>query len=145
MPVPYLVDLVGATVALRRRGNRFVGLCPFHAEKTPSFHIFDKHRKWMFHCHGCGAHGDAIDWLRRTRSLTYAQARAALQLPPLTTQQRSALHQAQTDRRRRQAALAKYRDNHPHCGLPDFAIDVQSNSAVTAEDLGLEPTRYEED
>lgn len=57
-----LAALIGATVALRRQGDEWVGLCPFHAEKTPSFNVIPNKR--MYFCFGCGATGDAISWVR---------------------------------------------------------------------------------
>lgn len=56
---------------LRRSGLRLVGLCPFHKERTPSFFIFpDNH----FHCYGCQAHGDVIDFVMRARGLNFIEA-----------------------------------------------------------------------
>jgi DNA primase len=55
-----LIEVVSDVVALRRRGGRSaVGLCPFHAEKTPSFTVNDD--RGIFHCFGCGAGGNALD------------------------------------------------------------------------------------
>ena len=51
--------LIGEYVALSVRAGVSQGLCPFHAEKTPSFKVFDDH----YHCYGCGAHGNAADFL----------------------------------------------------------------------------------
>lgn len=53
-----LVDEISRAVHLKKRGNEFYGLCPFHQEKTPSFNVSE--RKGFFHCFGCGAHGDVI-------------------------------------------------------------------------------------
>lgn len=79
---PELVELVGASVKLKRAGRRWIGLCPFHKEKTPSFNIFfGRHAGWLWACQGCGEHGDAITWLRKTRGLTYAQAAVELGRP----------------------------------------------------------------
>ena len=50
-----LVDLVGAVVPLKRAGERWKGLCPFHQEKTPSFTVHPKLN--LFHCFGCHAGG----------------------------------------------------------------------------------------
>ncbi len=66
-----LSSLIGETVALRRNGDEYVALCPFHVENTPSFTVVDA--KGFFHCFGCPAHGDAIeqdrgDWSGRHRS-----------------------------------------------------------------------------
>jgi len=56
---------------LRKVGSRFVGLCPFHQEKTPSFYIFpDNH----FHCYGCGAHGDSIAFIEKIKGLDFPNA-----------------------------------------------------------------------
>ena len=51
-----LSDYIGRSVNLSKKGNDFIGLCPFHNEKTPSFTVSDD--KGFFHCFGCGAHGD---------------------------------------------------------------------------------------
>ena len=64
--------LVAALVVLQRRGKEFVGLCPFHREKTPSFHVVED--KGFYHCFGCGAKGDAFTWLQETQGLTFPQA-----------------------------------------------------------------------
>ena len=54
-------DIIVRYVKLRRAGREFVGLCPFHTENTPSFRVNDA--KGVFHCFGCGAAGDAIDFI----------------------------------------------------------------------------------
>lgn len=56
-----LVEVVGRHVALRKSGANYLGLCPFHAEKSPSFTVSPA--KQFYHCFGCGAHGNAIDFL----------------------------------------------------------------------------------
>ncbi len=50
--------------ALKRSGTDWWGLCPFHAENTPSFSIYQKNRRWRFKCFGCGVAGDAFDFVR---------------------------------------------------------------------------------
>jgi hypothetical protein len=67
-----LSDLIGRRVRLVRRGREYVGLCPFHSEKTPSFYVVDD--KGFFHCFGCGAHGDAIGFVTRADNLSYTEA-----------------------------------------------------------------------
>ena len=70
-----IVDVVGARVQLRRAGGNHIGLCPFHEEKTPSFHVYaDGH----FHCYGCGAHGTPIGFLMDADGLTFPEAVEAL-------------------------------------------------------------------
>lgn len=65
-----LSTLIAHRVEISRRGPKQIGLCPFHAEKTPSFHIFDDH----YHCFGCGAHGDAISWVQHFEGLGFIDA-----------------------------------------------------------------------
>ena len=67
-----LVELIGRDVRLTRRGGEHEGLCPFHAEKTPSFTVVEA--KGFYHCFGCGAHGDAIEYLRASRGWSFAEA-----------------------------------------------------------------------
>ena len=70
-----LADLVArAGVALTRRGRRLTGLCPFHVEHTGSFTVFTGNRPASFHCFGCGAHGDAIAFVRRIDGLGFRDA-----------------------------------------------------------------------
>lgn len=71
-----LSALIGRRVKLERRGREYLGLCPFHREKTPSFYVIDDQR--FFHCFGCGAHGDAIGFLMRADNLDFRAAVARL-------------------------------------------------------------------
>ena len=67
-----ILDIVGEVVNLRRAGRYYSGLCPFHAEKTPSFFV-DPHRQF-FHCFGCGAGGDVIKFVMQHRGLSFSEA-----------------------------------------------------------------------
>src|SRR5690349_7120758 len=67
-----LVELVGETVKLQRRGRSFTGLCPFHKEKTPSFHVNPE--RGFYHCFGCHASGDAIKFVQETEGLDFVEA-----------------------------------------------------------------------
>lgn len=67
-----LVRLAQQYVALKKAGQRYVGLCPFHTEKTGSFGISPD--KQLFYCHGCGKGGDAIHFLREIEGLDFAEA-----------------------------------------------------------------------
>jgi DNA primase len=71
-----MVALVQERVALRRLGRRWVGLCPFHAEKTSSFSVNGE--LGLYYCFGCQARGDAITFLRETEHLDFATAVEAL-------------------------------------------------------------------
>jgi DNA primase len=67
-----LAELVGETVVLRRRGRKLWGLCPFHAEKTPSFSV-DPDRQ-LFYCFGCHVGGTAFTYLMKRDGLTFPEA-----------------------------------------------------------------------
>lgn len=67
-----LVQVVSQFVQLRRVGQRWSGLCPFHAEKTPSFSVNPV--DGFYYCFGCKAHGDAIDFLRNLEHLDFVAA-----------------------------------------------------------------------
>jgi DNA primase len=67
-----LVELIGKTVKLTRHGDEWSGLCPFHAEKTPSFYVMPAKR--FFYCHGCGATGDCFDWVMRAEGVGFQEA-----------------------------------------------------------------------
>lgn len=67
-----LLDVIGAEVALKPAGREFRGLCPFHNEKTPSFYVVPD--KGMWHCFGCGAHGDAVGFTMRLNQLDFPEA-----------------------------------------------------------------------
>jgi len=71
-----LVAVVETRVDLEKRGSNWFGLCPFHGESTPSFTVAPQ--KGFYHCMGCGAHGDALDFLMQLDSLTLPQAAQAL-------------------------------------------------------------------
>jgi DNA primase len=67
-----IVDVVQRYVQLRKAGANYVGLCPFHNEKTPSFSVSPT--KQFYHCFGCGVHGNAIGFLMAYASLGYVDA-----------------------------------------------------------------------
>ena len=80
-----IVDVVQRYVQLRKAGTNYVGLCPFHNEKTPSFSVSPT--KQFYHCFGCGVHGNAIGFLMAYASLGYVDAvkdlasQAGMQVP----------------------------------------------------------------
>ena len=67
-----LSSIIGKRVKLTKRGNRFIGLCPFHSEKTPSFNVNDD--EGFFYCFGCGASGDVINYVRETSGLSFIES-----------------------------------------------------------------------
>lgn len=91
-----IVELAGRVTRLRRSGKSYSGLCPFHSERTPSFHVYPESNRYI--CYGCGAKGSALDFYAWLHDLSIGEAvrrleeefglkRAAfrpLRQPPLT-------------------------------------------------------------
>ena len=67
-----IADVVGSKVKLTKRGREYLGLCPFHNEKTPSFTVNES--KGFYHCFGCGAHGDIIKFEMEANGLPFIEA-----------------------------------------------------------------------
>lgn len=94
-----IVNVIGEYVQLKKSGNNHVGLCPFHAEKTPSFSVNEQ--KQMFKCFGCGVGGNVYTFLMRQNNLTFPEAvkflgtRYGIQIPTnhLTADQKRQLNE----------------------------------------------------
>lgn len=71
-----IVSLIGEYVRLEKRGSEYWGCCPFHNEKTPSFHVVPDRK--MYHCFGCGAGGSAISFLMEMEKMSFSEAVMAL-------------------------------------------------------------------
>ncbi|EGA71994.1 DNA primase [Vibrio sinaloensis DSM 21326] len=67
-----IVDIIDARVKLKKKGKNYSACCPFHNEKTPSFSVSQE--KQFYHCFGCGAHGNAIDFLMEYERLEFVEA-----------------------------------------------------------------------
>ncbi|MDM8536667.1 CHC2 zinc finger domain-containing protein, partial [Desulfobacterales bacterium HSG17] len=67
-----IVDIISQNVILKKSGSNFFGLCPFHSEKTPSFSV--NTNKQIYYCFGCGAGGDALNFLKRYHGITFPEA-----------------------------------------------------------------------
>lgn len=134
-----LLDLVGQAVQLRKQGAAWVGRCPFHTERTPSFQVLPD--KGFYHCFGCGKHGDAFTWLQEREGLTFGEAMeqlaraAGVDLPrlkqrtnaeiDLESRQRSALDAAQAFYARRLQESSLARDYLESRGISEsFAKDA---------------------
>ncbi|MBI4709766.1 MAG: hypothetical protein HY759_01455 [Nitrospirae bacterium] len=75
-----IVDIVSEYVALKKAGQNYKGLCPFHTEKTPSFMVSPS--KQIFHCFGCGSGGDIFTFLTRHENLSFNEAAIILAPQP---------------------------------------------------------------
>jgi DNA primase len=67
-----IVNIISEYVQLKKTGGNYVGLCPFHNEKTPSFSVSDT--KQFFHCFGCGEGGDALSFIMKVENLEFPEA-----------------------------------------------------------------------
>jgi DNA primase len=67
-----IVDIIGSYLPLKRAGGSFVALCPFHKEKTPSFHV--NPQRQIFHCFGCGKGGDVFTFVKEYENLDFPEA-----------------------------------------------------------------------
>jgi DNA primase len=86
-----LAGVVGRRVKLTKRGRDYVGLCPFHKEKSPSFNVVED--KGFYHCFGCGAHGDVIAFLMQNglgfpEAVEQLAGEAGLEVPTASPQER---------------------------------------------------------
>lgn len=95
-----IVALIGETVRLTRRGRSFLGLCPFHKEKSPSFSVSAE--RGYYYCFGCKEHGSAVDFLMKLEGKTFPEAvRALCERAGIEVQETS------TDNERREADAAR--------------------------------------
>src|SRR5690606_25018140 len=67
-----IIDVVGDFVTLKKRGANYIGLCPFHNEKTPSFNV--NPARGIFKCFGCGKGGNAVDFVMEHEKYSYPEA-----------------------------------------------------------------------
>ena len=144
-----VTDIVGETVALKRAGTIHKGLCPFHAEKTPSFIVTPERETW--HCFGCGEHGDIFTFVMRRDGLDFREALARLaERAGVELSARS----AGEDRRRRrlrealEAAIAWYREVLLQARQAERArayLEQRGLNAATQErfSLGYAPNTWE--
>ena len=71
-----VVDVIGSYVRLQKKGNSYMGLCPFHSEKSPSFSV--SRNKQMYHCFGCGVGGNVITFVMEYENYSFVEALKAL-------------------------------------------------------------------
>ncbi len=67
-----IVEIIARHTDIGKHGKEYIGLCPFHTEKTPSFTV--NPAKQFFHCFGCGAHGDVIEFIQKFNNCDFKQA-----------------------------------------------------------------------
>lgn len=147
-----LVELVGSQVTLKKAGRYFKGLCPFHQEKTPSFHV--DRDKGLWHCFGCLAGGDAFDFVMRASNLSFMEAAEVLAKRAgvrLERSQEETLRATERDRMYKalESAAGFFREQllHPVRGAPARAyVERRGVDAATGERfrLGYAPAAWDD-
>jgi len=151
-----LVALVSEYVPLRRQGARFVGLCPFHTEKSPSFGV--SRGKDFYYCFGCQASGDAITFLRHVEGLGFMEAveklaeRAGIELPRSDDPGQVALQRVRARRERlaelmalAQAFFEQQLEQHPHAHIARAELERRKVTPESARifHLGYAPLGWD--
>ena len=134
-----IVDYASSFLNLKKSGRSYMACCPFHNEKTPSFHI--DRDKQLFHCFGCGAHGDVIKFVMMLFNLSFAQAVIRLSSDfglgltptretPKEARERIRAHQeAEEAKRRKEAEYLK--KSQEHC----YWWNIAKEHAPTRENM----------
>lgn len=131
-----LVSVVNAAgIELRQNGNRYVGLCPFHDEKTPSLYIFPDNR---FKCFGCGEYGDVINFVQKFYNLSFKDALKHLGIEQgrITPEIRKDIQ----ERKHKAERVKKYKDwlSHYTAHIGSLIIETEGlMKNITLEDLDL--------
>jgi DNA primase len=153
-----IVDVVRRYVELKRAGTgSWKGLCPFHAEKTPSFHVHEQRQ--FFHCFGCGEKGDVFHFLQMIEGRSFTEVlrdlahQAGVDLPEatLTPAERKAAQEAESERERMLRAMEEAtRFYEAQLGSPAGAaarayLEKRGISKATAERfrLGYAPAAWD--
>ena len=144
-----IVDLIGTCIPLQRAGSSLRALCPFHEEKTPSFHVFPQSQ--LFRCFGCNAAGDAITFVERFQNLAFREAlewlaeRAGIQLSRGPARDASGV-QRKTVYQALDAACSYFEGNLKRA--PKALLEALDRRGLTEEvraawRLGLAPTGWQ--
>jgi DNA primase len=137
-----IVQLIGEYIVLKRAGASFKGLCPFHSEKTPSFHV--NPQRQFFHCFGCQASGDVFKFVMQLEGKTFPEAlrqlanRAGIELPEIEARENDAVRRERQKRERLTAItesaagyFIRMLAEHPHAQLARAELDKRAMSPET--------------
>lgn len=154
-----LMRLVNEHVPLKKAGSRYVGLCPFHDEKTPSFGVNEA--MGFFHCFGCGKSGDAVTFLREHIGLSFMEAvryladALGIPLPEASQQTPQQRRQAQQRKERRtllaeanEAAAEYFRESFVRASPASVVREYATERGLTEEtqrtfSLGFAPEAWD--
>jgi DNA primase len=140
-----IVMVIGDYVSLKKTGATYKGLCPFHGEKTPSFHV--NRDKGFFHCFGCGVGGDVFKFLELHDKVGFADAvkqlaqRVGMTLPELeqSDEQRASAAERETLLKIHDSAAAWFRQQltTPGASRARTLVDSRGLTPATSEKLNL--------
>lgn len=148
-----IVDLIGSMVKLKKRGKNYIGLCPFHTEKTPSFTVSAD--KQMYHCFGCSVGGNSITFLMEYEKVSFIEAvrslaeRAGISLPAYTPESEDAAKEQEELYNACKVAGLFFYNNLVETSEGKFALDYFHTRGFTDETirtfgLGYSPRGWEE-
>ncbi len=150
------VEIAGETVALKRSGSGFLGLCPFHTEKTPSFSVNEE--EGLFYCFGCGKKGTIFDYVMEMRGFTFPEAvrflasKCGVQVPESREARNPAakveMSRVKAMRHLLQIARSAYRENLLNGKSSAAALSYLERRGISPETserfaLGYAPERWE--
>ena len=140
-----IVDVIGSYVRLKKKGNSYFGLCPFHNEKSPSFSV--SQGKQMYYCFGCGAGGNIFTFIMQYENYSFVEAlqylaeRAGVSLPqvePPQQQRRQADGRARLLAVQKEAAKYYYVALRRDAGAPGYRyLTARGLSEETMKKFGL--------
>lgn len=143
-------QVISSYVQLKRRGKNLVGLCPFHNEKTPSFTVYPESQS--YYCFGCGAGGEAINFIRRAENLDFTEAvrflceKAGMSMPADGYDDSIAQKRKRTYEINREAArffnACLYTDEGKE-GLEYYKMRGYKKSTITKFGLGYAPNKWD--
>ncbi len=147
-----IVDYVSQYVKLKKNGRDYMGLCPFHKEKTPSFHV--NQDRQLFHCFGCGAGGNLVQFVQKSEGLDFVEAvklmadRAGIALPEDDMAADDVLYQKKKRIYAMNKTAARYyyetlmKKEEGKIGLSYFSERRISSKTITHYGLGYAPDSF---
>jgi len=134
-----IVEIVGERVTLKKAGRNFSGLCPFHGEKTPSFHVSAEMQ--IFKCFGCGVSGDVISFIQQFESLSFGEALEYLAGRAGVVLEKAHFH-PQDKKRERLLEILHLADEYYHYLLTEHPIGKNALAYLKDRGVGSELIRH---
>ncbi len=147
-----IIEYIGGYVKLKKRGKNYLGLCPFHSEKTPSFNVSADRQ--MYHCFGCGVGGNVFTYVMERDKVSFIEAvrmlaeRAGIALPQYSSQQEDASNEQEQLYQVLRSAGLFYYESLTTTPEGKFALDYFhqrgfSDDTIRAFGLGYAPNSWE--